>query len=73
MSEQDRAGKIEVQGDNFGIIVSGNNNIISQGGTPVRFAQMQGGAEVPETAGPAALLNPLYQVVPFADFPEWGR
>lgn len=71
MNEEDRAAKIEVQGDNFGIIVSGNNNIISQGGAPVRFTKMQAGAEVPETIGPAALLNPLYQVVPFADFPEW--
>ena len=62
--------RIEVSGDNRGVIIAGDNNTVNQIKTPFRLARLPPRRILPEDTGPAALLSAHYELAPFVDSPE---
>ncbi|WP_216907604.1 tetratricopeptide repeat protein [Nocardia noduli] len=56
---------IVIDGDVQGIVVAGDNNTIVTGSAGFSLSPVQAAPEIPPHAGPASLLNPQFEIVPF--------
>lgn len=62
--------RIEVSGDNHGVIIAGDNNTVNQIKAPFRLTRLPPRRALPAGSGPAALLSAHYELAPFVDCPE---
>ncbi|MFG1888117.1 hypothetical protein ACGFIR_09640 [Micromonospora sp. NPDC049051] len=63
--------RVEVHGPNYGVIIAGDGNTVRSAASEIRLSPLAPAPPLPDGAGPAACLNPIFELVPFVSSPDY--